>query len=63
VFGKTRIGGFLPNPPLGDGTQEEYRSSGVQEFRRILNKRTCVEIGATSQAYSIDLLHKSWDAP
>jgi hypothetical protein len=29
--------------------QEEYRSSGVQEFRRILDK---LEIGATSQAYS-----------
>jgi hypothetical protein len=30
---------------------QEFRSSGVQEFRRILNKRTCLEIGVTSQAY------------
>jgi len=26
---------------------QEFRSSGVQEFRRILNQRTCLEIGAT----------------
>jgi hypothetical protein len=30
--------------------QEEYRSSGVQEFRILLKERTCLEIGATSQA-------------
>jgi hypothetical protein len=29
---------------------QEFRSSGVQEFRRILKERTCLEIGATSQA-------------
>jgi hypothetical protein len=28
---------------------QEFRSSGVQEFRRILNKRTCLEIGAISE--------------
>jgi hypothetical protein len=31
---------------------QEFRSSGVQEFRRILKERTCLQIGATSQAYS-----------
>jgi len=26
---------------------QEFRSSGVQKFRILLNKRTCLEIGAT----------------
>jgi hypothetical protein len=30
---------------------QEFRSSGVQEFRILLNQRTCLEIGATSQAF------------
>jgi len=33
-----RIGLFSPNMRVeGQNDQEEYRSSGVQEFRRILN--------------------------
>jgi len=32
---------------------QEFRSSGVQEFRRIVNQRTCLEIGATSHGASV----------
>jgi hypothetical protein len=37
--------------------QEEYRSSGVQEFRRILKERTCLEIGATFLGVRVTIPH------
>jgi hypothetical protein len=36
---------------------QEFRSSGVQEFRRILNQRTCLEIGATFLGVRVTIPH------
>jgi hypothetical protein len=33
--------------------KEEHRILGVQEFRILLNQRTCLEIGATSHGASV----------
>jgi len=55
AFGYSRYS--VSRPPIeqeeyrSSGVQE-FRSSGVQEFRSLLKERTCLEIGATSQAYS-----------